>query len=195
MNSRECHTGRQAQCEVLQVLHDLLQALREQLARVQAEVCAAMPVACGGNGKQSNSAPCIVSLTGRAHIPIIPTLSGWLLEYPVVYLATPENAAAMSDVLSSQSLRLYSVVAPSCMQQVGSCFCEPNQTRHLPPSTALLHTVLLWTALYTPTGKPSAHVRQVGPKSKTVHRAYEGNCGCRQPCCTGLQLWGQIQLT
>lgn len=39
----------------------------------------------------------------------MPTLSGWLLQYPVVYLAYPDTAGVMAQLLSETVLVLYDV--------------------------------------------------------------------------------------
>lgn len=39
----------------------------------------------------------------------MPTLSGWLLQYPVVYLAQPDTAVIMAQLLSEAVLVLYDV--------------------------------------------------------------------------------------
>ena len=44
---------------------------------------------------------------------IIPTLNGWLLGYPVVYLVTSDNVEGTADHLSAQDMRRH-VMKASC---------------------------------------------------------------------------------
>ena len=53
--------------------------------------------------------PEVVDLNQCTGVPIMPTLSGWLLEYAGVYLASAEDAAGLAAALSQQTLQLYSV--------------------------------------------------------------------------------------
>ena len=53
--------------------------------------------------------PEVVDLNQCTGLPIMPTLSGWLLEYAGVYLASAEDAAALAAALSQQTLQLCSV--------------------------------------------------------------------------------------
>ena len=53
--------------------------------------------------------PEVVDLSQCTDLPIMPTLSGWLLEYATVYLASSEDAAALAAALSQQALVLCSV--------------------------------------------------------------------------------------
>ena len=53
--------------------------------------------------------PETVDLDQCTGLPIMPTLSGWLLEYAAVYLASAEDAAGLAAALSQQTLLLCSV--------------------------------------------------------------------------------------
>ena len=57
----------------------------------------------------SNLACTFLDLTNVEDVPIMPTLSGWLLQYPVVYLATQQTATLMAQLLSEATLVLYEV--------------------------------------------------------------------------------------
>ncbi|KAK9814822.1 hypothetical protein WJX72_012047 [[Myrmecia] bisecta] len=58
---------------------------------------------------QPSGAPCCphINLSRLPGIPIMPTLSGWLLGYPVVYLVDSDNVDLAARLLSSSALRLY----------------------------------------------------------------------------------------
>lgn len=49
----------------------------------------------------------------------MPTLSGWLLQYPVVYLARPNDAVVMAQLLSEAILVLHDVQIAGPFIQVG----------------------------------------------------------------------------
>ena len=51
----------------------------------------------------------VVDLNQCTGLPIMPTLSGWLLEYADVYLASAADAAGLAAALSQQTLLLCSV--------------------------------------------------------------------------------------
>lgn len=58
----------------------------------------------------SNKGPCtFVDLDTAVGSPIMPTLSGWLLQYPVVYLAQRATAETMAQLLSETVLVLHEV--------------------------------------------------------------------------------------
>lgn len=68
----------------------------------------------------SNDSSCtLVDLTSVGEIPIMPTLSGWLLQYPVVYLAHPDTAVIMAQLLSEAVLVLYDVQVAGLFHEVG----------------------------------------------------------------------------
>lgn len=68
----------------------------------------------------SNNGSCtLVDLTSVGEIPIMPTLSGWLLQYPVVYLAHPDTAVMMAQLLSEAVLVLYDVQVAGLFTEVG----------------------------------------------------------------------------
>jgi len=48
----------------------------------------------------------------RAADPLLPTINGWLLQYPVVYVVTPENASSAAAALSSAGLALFEMRMP-----------------------------------------------------------------------------------
>lgn len=50
-----------------------------------------------------------IDLDGVAGVPIMPTLSGWLLQYPVIYLADRDTANTMAQLLSDTVLVLHDV--------------------------------------------------------------------------------------
>lgn len=58
---------------------------------------------------------------------LLPTVNGWLLGYPVVYVVTPECAKDASAILSSCTLRIYKfvlpcqVIAPGCEHRNVKC--------------------------------------------------------------------------
>ena len=78
------------------------QEVTHQLQHMCSLILSAMP---GSN----NSSCTLVDLTFVVGIPIMPTLSGWLLQYPVVYLAQPDTAVIMAQLLSEAVLVLYDV--------------------------------------------------------------------------------------
>ena len=51
-------------------------------------------------------------------LPIMPTLSGWLLQYPVVYLADCHTAERLARLLSDSVLKLYGVHVTGAWMQV-----------------------------------------------------------------------------
>lgn len=62
------------------------------------------------SGPSNSSSSCTVTdLSSVSGIPIMPTLSGWLLQYPVVYLADQGSAVLMAQLLSEAVLVLYKV--------------------------------------------------------------------------------------
>lgn len=48
----------------------------------------------------------------------MPTLSGWLLQYPVVYLADAETAPTMASLLSQATLQLYQLQVKGTLIEV-----------------------------------------------------------------------------
>ena len=66
----------------------------------------------------SSSRCTLTDLTSVKGIPIMPTLSGWLLGYPVVYLADEITAALMAQLLSAAVLVLYTVQVDGPLIQV-----------------------------------------------------------------------------
>ena len=50
-----------------------------------------------------------IDLDGNASVPIMPPLSGWLLQYPVIYLADRDIANTMAQLLSDAVLVLHDV--------------------------------------------------------------------------------------
>ena len=61
----------------------------------------------------------LLDLTSIQGMPIMPTLSGWLLQYPVVYLAHPDTAVMMAQLLSEAALVLYDVQVAGLLIEVG----------------------------------------------------------------------------
>ena len=57
----------------------------------------------------SSTSCTFTDLSSVSAIPIMPTLSGWLLQYPVVYLADQGTAVLMAQLLSEAVLTLYKV--------------------------------------------------------------------------------------
>ena len=57
----------------------------------------------------SNGNVAYIDLDGIAGVPIMPTLSGWLLQYPVVYLADRGTANMVAQLLSDAVLLLHDV--------------------------------------------------------------------------------------
>lgn len=51
-------------------------------------------------------------------IPIMPTLSGWLLQYPVVYLADEQTAPELASLLSDATLQLHQMLVDGNVIQV-----------------------------------------------------------------------------
>ena len=60
-----------------------------------------------------------MDLTPVKGMPIMPTLSGWLLQFPVVYLAHPDTAEVMAQLLSEAVLMLYDVQVAGLFIEVG----------------------------------------------------------------------------
>lgn len=56
-------------------------------------------------------------------IPIMPTLSGWLLQYPVVYLAGAQTASKLASLLSDATLELHQVQISGTLIQVSVMLC------------------------------------------------------------------------
>jgi hypothetical protein len=80
-----------------------LQAAQQQVAAV-AETIA---------GHAAGRSPHTMLLLDMPGMPIMPTISGWLLGYPVIYLVDADNVDAAARLLSSIRLALHTVVA-SC---------------------------------------------------------------------------------
>lgn len=97
-------------------VHDL-QEITIQLQRMCTLVVSATP--------GSSSSSCVVKdLTSVEGMPIMPTLSGWLLQYPVVYLARPDTAVVMAQLLSEAVLVLFDVNVAGPFIEVGMhCVC------------------------------------------------------------------------
>ena len=54
-------------------------------------------------------------------LPLKPTLQGWLLGYPVVYLCTEDTVPQISRFLSAEQLVLFTMVAGCPLLQVRHC--------------------------------------------------------------------------
>lgn len=54
-------------------------------------------------------------------LPILPTLQGWLLGYPIVYLVSERNIKSASRLLSTEGLLLFSLSAACQRLQVTQC--------------------------------------------------------------------------
>lgn len=59
----------------------------------------------------------------EAELPILPTLNGWLLGYPVVYLVTAETALGAAQWLSQEPLCLFSIQVSCTLQVNGEMLC------------------------------------------------------------------------
>jgi Domain of unknown function (DUF4504) len=67
----------------------------------------------------SGKAVPVLALGSVAGAPLLPTLNGWLLGYPVVYLLDADGVGAASDALSSSPLVQCSLRVSSPVLQVG----------------------------------------------------------------------------
>ena len=73
---------------------------------------------------RTDSSCTFLDLTSVEGMPIMPTLSGWMLQYPVVYLAHPDTAVRMAQLLSEAILVLYNVQVAGLLIEVGiQCHC------------------------------------------------------------------------
>lgn len=98
------------------VLHNL-QEVTHQLQYMCHLILSATP------GRNDSSCT-LIDLTSVEGMPIMPTLSGWLLQYPVVYLAHPDTAVMMAQLLSEAVLMLYNVQVAGMLVEVGlQCRC------------------------------------------------------------------------
>ncbi|KAL0055176.1 hypothetical protein WJX82_008271 [Trebouxia sp. C0006] len=69
--------------------------------------------------ESSNNGTCtFVDLDTAVGIPIMPTLSGWLLQYPVVYLAHRATAETLAQLLSDAVLVFHEVQIDGSLIQV-----------------------------------------------------------------------------
>lgn len=70
-----------------------------------------------------------IDLDGIAGVPIMPTLSGWLLQYPVIYLADRDTANTMAQLLSDTILVLHDVQLNVPLVEVtyGQCAFSASQ--------------------------------------------------------------------
>lgn len=90
-----------------------LQAVSAELETVCNLITAARP---------SNKGVCtFVDLDTAVGIPIMPTLSGWLLQYPVVYLAHRATAEILAQLLSETVLDFYEVQIDGPFIEVRVC--------------------------------------------------------------------------
>ena len=90
-----------------------LQAVTAELETVCNLIMAARP---------SNKGACIfVDLDTAVGIPIMPTLSGWLLQYPAVYLAHRATAESLAQHLSETVLVLHEAQIDGPLIQVWAC--------------------------------------------------------------------------
>ncbi len=72
--------------------------------------------------RPSNKGACtFVDLDSAVGIPIMPTLSGWLLQYPVVYLAHRATAETLAQLLSYAVLVFHEVQIGGPLIQVRAC--------------------------------------------------------------------------
>jgi len=70
----------------------------------------------------SNKGACtFVDLDSAVGIPVMPTLSGWLLQYPVVYLAHRATAEILAQLLSDAVLVLHEVQIDGPFFEVRAC--------------------------------------------------------------------------
>ncbi len=90
-----------------------LQAVTAELETLCNLITAAAP---------SNKGACtFVDLDTAVGIPIMPTLSGWLLQYPVVYLAHRATAETLAQLLSDAVLVFHEVQIDGPVIQVWVC--------------------------------------------------------------------------
>ena len=102
--------------KILHVLHNL-QDVTHQLHNMGNLVLSATP-------GRTDSSCTFLDLTSVEGMPIMPTLSGWMLQYPVVYLAHPDTAVRMAQLLSEAILVLYNVQVAGLLIEVGmQCHC------------------------------------------------------------------------
>lgn len=101
-------------CDTYHVLHDL-QDVTHQLQHMCNLILSATP-------GQTGSSCTLMDITPVEGMPIMPTLSGWLLQYPVVYLAHPETAVLMAQLLSEAVLVLHNVQVAGLFIEVGLQF-------------------------------------------------------------------------
>lgn len=88
----------------------LVQVVATQLEAMCHIVLAAEPT--------SNHSCVFVDLDHLENVPIMPTLSGWLLQYPVVYLTDCTSAVALAQLLSDAVLVLYEMKVTGAFIQV-----------------------------------------------------------------------------
>ena len=82
-----------------------MQALAKQVGAFTAAMQQAMAAQAG------HSDPAVLDLDSIQGLPLMPTMNGWLLGYPVIYLlADAEEAALASRALSSSALLLHRVM-------------------------------------------------------------------------------------
>lgn len=101
---------------------------RAQLAAGLEPVVVALQAALAPGGAPAGGQPCgggwllkLEAAIGRSlsqpagqgdDSPLLPTINGWLLQYPVVYVVTPANADTATASLCSTSLALFKVILP-----------------------------------------------------------------------------------
>ncbi|KAL0023044.1 hypothetical protein WJX79_004025 [Trebouxia sp. C0005] len=110
---------------------EALKAVSAELETVCNLITAARP---------SNKGVCtFVDLDTAVGIPIMPTLSGWLLQYPVVYLAHRATAEILAQLLSETVLDFYEV-------QIDGPFIEVLQDQFSRHNKLRFNNVLLLSA-------------------------------------------------
>jgi hypothetical protein len=60
-----------------------------------------------------------MSLSEIPNCPLLPTLNGWLLSYPAVYLVDAENVTRAANALSEEALHLHELHMTSPVLEVG----------------------------------------------------------------------------
>ena len=93
---------------------DLHSAVVQEVCRQLAIMCEKALSAESHSGEQHQ----VCDLDGIEDIPIMPTLSGWLLQYPVIYLADAQTAPTLASLLSQASLQLHQMQAGGTVVEV-----------------------------------------------------------------------------
>ncbi len=91
----------------------LLQAVATELETMCNLIMVAEP--------SSKGASTFVDLDAAVGIPIMPTLSGWLLQYPVVYLAHRATAETLAQLLSDTVLVFHEAQINGPFIEVWAC--------------------------------------------------------------------------